>query len=248
MRCLSASESPAGKGEMEVDTTVRLVVAVAVLAAFAAAPAVAAPVATSTFDTGDEGWLVVSTEGHIGSPDWADIGGDHGGVIYDTDMDGGGWGFLAPAKFQGPVGQAFGQTLSFDVNSNRIGIDNDFISVALSDPLGVGIIAYVPVPAAVNTWAHREVTLDTSTTWYQFNYLDQTEGGLASNAWIQGVLDDLEYLFLGAEMAPGYDNDGTYTFGELVAYDNVVLMPEPATLGLTGLGLAALATRRKRRS
>ena len=217
-------------------------------AVWTATAAAGQPVAQSLFDTGAENWLVVSTEGHVGAPDWADVGVDHGGVIYDTDMDNGGWGFLAPDKFCGPVGEAFGQTLSFDVNSNRIGVDNDTISVALSDPLGAGIIAYVPAPPSVSTWASRSVTLDTSTTWYQFDYLNQTQGDLADNDDIQDVLDDLGYLLLGAELAPGYDGDGTYTYGVLVAYDNVVLMPAPTSAALLVLGAVGLARRRRLRA
>jgi hypothetical protein len=106
----------------------------------------AVPIAVSSFDTGDEGWLVVSTEGYVGSPDWSPTGGNAGGYIYDTDMDNGGWGFLAPSKFQGDVSAAYGEKLTFDFASDRI--EHLTAGVALADTSGVGIITYVDLPSA----------------------------------------------------------------------------------------------------
>jgi len=204
----------------------------------------AAPIAVSTFDTGDEGWLVVSTEGYVGAPDWSPTGGNPGGVIYDTDMDGGGWGILAPAKFLGPVPQAYGNKLEFDFNTDRP--FNESASIALANANGIGIIAHVPLPTPAGTWGHRELALDESEEWYAYNYVTGEEGGPASAQDIQDTLANLGYLFLGAEFANGYDNDGTYEYGELVGYDNVILHPEPATLVLLALG--GLMTLRRKRS
>jgi hypothetical protein len=203
----------------------------------------AAPIAESTFDTGDEGWLVVSTEGYVGSPDWSPTEGNPGGVIYDTDMDGGGWGFLAPSKFLGPVGHAYGHTLSFDFATDRP--ENEYASVALADVNGVGIIAQVPIPSSAYQWCSRELILDETENWNVYNYVTGQEGGTADATDIQNTLSNLGYLFLGAEFANGYDNDGTYQYGELVAYDNIVLQPEPTALLLLAVG-GLLAVRRKR--
>ena len=222
------------------------VAAVAWVVAVAGAPAVAAPIAVSDFEGGTDNWLVVSTEGYSGAPDWSATDGNPGGVIYDTDMDNGGWGFLAPPKFTGNHPDAYGQVLMFDFASDRI--EHALAPVALADSTGIGILTHVATPGAVNTWAHREVVLDTSQGWVTYNYLTGVEGGAADADDIAAVLADLTYLFLGAEFANGYDNDGTYQFGELVGYDNVVLMPDPGTGVLLALGLAGLIARRRRRA
>ena len=204
----------------------------------------AAVIAESGFSSGDEGWKVVSTEGYYGAPDWSSTGGNPGGYIYDTDMDNGGWGFLAPQKFLGDVSAVYGNKLTFDFLANRIGAGNDFISVALAKPDGVGIITYVPAPSAVNVINHREISLDDSREWYVFDYTNSQQSGPAAAVDIIATLSDLGYLFLGAELCPGYDTDGTYEYGELVAYDNVILVPEPGMVLLVGLGWVMLRRRK----
>ena len=213
------------------------------LFSFSLSAAQADPIAISTFDYGNEGWLVVSTEGYVGPADWSPTGGNPGGYIYDTDMDDGGWGFLAPAKFLGDVSAAYGHTLSFDFSSDRI--EHETAGVALADPTGIGIIAYVDLPDYPGQIAHRELVFNTTQPWYVFDYINNVEGELATVAQIQAALSDLEYLFLGAEFAPGYDNDGTYEYGELVAYDNVILVPEPASIMLFAFGTLLLTRRHK---
>lgn len=221
----------------------RIIPAIVLFFIFAVSILNAQPIAQSTFDTGNENWLVVSTEGYSGYANWSATGGNPGGGIYDTDMDGGGWAFLAPQKFRGNMSAAYGNELTYDFLSDRI--ENNYASVALAQPNGIGIITTVPLPANTNTWAHREVTFDLSQGWNIFDYFNDTTGGPASSAQIYAVLANLEYLVLGAEFAPGFDNDGTYTYGELVAYDNVILTPEPATIVLLGLGTSVLLRKRK---
>jgi hypothetical protein len=189
----------------------------------------AVPIAVSTFDSGDEGWLVVSTLGHSGSPDWSATGGNPGGYIYDTDMDGGWWGFLAPEKFLGDASDAFGSTLTFDFYGDTI--QHETAAVVLADTTGIGIITYVDLPDSPGQIAHREVTLNNSQTWYVYDFINDVQYGVANNGDILDALLDLGYLLLGAEFADGYGAEG-----ELVAYDNVILNPEPATIALFALG------------
>ena len=79
------------------------------------------PIAISTFDTDHEEWTVVSNGDppHNAPPHWSD-GGPTGGYIYDTDMDGGGWGFQAPEAFLGDVSQAYGHELTFDFFADKL--------------------------------------------------------------------------------------------------------------------------------
>ena len=197
----------------------------------------AVPIAVSTFDAGDEGWLVVSTLGHSGSPHWSPTGGNPGGYIYDTDMDDGWWGFLAPSKFLGDVSDAFGSTLTFDFYGDTV--QHDTAAVVLADTAGLGIITYVDLPA-VDQIEHREVTLNNSQTWYVYDFINDVQYGEANNGQILAALSDLGYLLLGAEFADGYGAEG-----ELVAYDNVILNPEPTTIALFALGTLFIRKRRK---
>ena len=198
----------------------------------------AVPIAVSTFDSGDEGWLVVSTLGYSGSPDWSPTGGNPGGYIYDTDMDGGWWGFLAPSKFLGDASDAFGSTLTFDFYGSII--QHETAAVVFADTAGIGIITYVDLPDSPGQIAHREVTLNSSQTWYVYDFINDVQGGVATNGQISNTLSDLGYLLLGAEFADGYGAEG-----ELVAYDNVILNPEPTTIALFALGAIFIRKRRK---
>ena len=198
----------------------------------------AVPIAVSTFDTGDEGWLVVSTLGHSGSPDWSATGGNPGGYIYDTDMDGGWWGFLAPSKFLGDASDAFGNTLTFDFSGSII--QHETAAVVFADTAGMGIITYVDLPDYAGQIAHREVVLNNSQTWYVYDFINDIQYGVANNGQILAALSDLGYLLLGAEFADGYG-----AAGELVAYDNVILNPEPTTIALFALGAIFIRKRRK---
>ncbi|UCG15751.1 MAG: PEP-CTERM sorting domain-containing protein [Phycisphaerales bacterium] len=209
------------------------------------------PIASSTFDTDDEGWMVVSDGDppHYAPPHWSDVGGPSGGFIYDTDMDGGSWGFQAPQEFLGDVSAAYGHELTFDFFADKIGPEPEHqkVRVALSDPAGIGILVEVPSPLPAGQVAHREITLDDSEEWFTFDYFSGQVGPLATPAEIQAVLGNLGYLFLGAEMWDGYDQpeENPPVVGELVAYDNVILVPEPAGLSLLALG-GLLVTRRRR--
>jgi hypothetical protein len=210
--------------------------------------AVGEPIAASTFDTDTEGWMVVSTGDppHYAPPHWSD-GGPTGGYIYDTDMDDGGWGFQAPEDFLGHIPHAYGHELSFDFFADKIGPDHETVNVALSDPAGDGILVAVAAPLPVGQVAHREITLDVSEEWYTFDYFSGVVGDLATVDDIEAVLDNLGYLFLGAELWAGYDQpeENPPVVGELVAYDNIVLMPEPAGLSLLALGCLLVARRRR---
>ena len=210
--------------------------------------AVGDPIAISTFDSGTEGWMVVSNGDppHYGPPDWSG-GGPTGGYIYDTDMDDGGWGFQAPEDFLGHIPHAYGHSLSFDFFADKIGEGHETVNVALSDPDGIGILVAVASPLPAGQVAHREIMLDVSEEWYTFDYFSGEVGGLAEADDIKAVLDDLEYLFLGAELWAGYDqpDETPPVIGELVAYDNIILMPEPAGLSLLAIG-CLLAVRRRR--
>ena len=72
---------------------------------------VAGSIATSTFDTGIDGWGL-SGDSTTTAPTFIATGGNPGGYIHGIDqVDGGTWYFVAPSKFLGDDTAAYGQDL-----------------------------------------------------------------------------------------------------------------------------------------
>lgn len=198
----------------------------------AAALGSSAQAAVSSFDSGNEGWLLAG-DATTAVPSWLGAGGNPGGYVHGVDtVTGGVWFWQAPAAFLGNASSSYGQTLSFDLRmrgSGTLFADRD---VVLS---GGGLtIAYdfATLPQDV-AWTHYSVSLSDSAAWK----LDTLGGATASAAQIQTVLASLTSLRIRGEFITGADN------GDL---DNVVMgvVPEPGTwalwlAGLAGIGFAA---------
>lgn len=212
--------------------TVLTAVALAV-ALVMSAPATADPIASSTFTAGSEGWKVVSTLGYFGDPTWLATGGNPGGFIYAVDPDTGAFGFAAPAKFLGPVAGAYGDTLSFDIAAyNTPEAATGWVGIAGS---GLTFVCQFDAPGTVYPdWHNRSVLFLETAGWYDPDTLLPP-----SQEQLKTVLGNLEGLVITAEFADGLPND-------VSGLDNVVLMPEPATLSLLAAGGLWLLRRRRR--
>jgi hypothetical protein len=194
------------------------------------AVATATPIASSTFDAGDESWRLVSTLDYDGPVTWTDTGGNPGGFIYGQDPDTGAFGFGAPSKFLGNVSDAYGETLSFDVAAYQTP-DTTTSWVGIRGA-GYELICYYNVPAtAYPDWYARSVTMDENGGW-----VDASTGQPATQAQMQAALADLEGLVILAEFVDGLETD-------ISGLDNVILMPEPTSLAL--FALLGLALRRR---
>ncbi len=207
----------------------KVLAVVVISAGVVASPAVAAdPIAGSTFNTNDEGWLVVSTLGYVGSPTYSSTGGNPGGCIYATDPDTGAWGFAAPAKFLGDVSDAYGQSFSFDISTDNLEGDTGWVGL---QGAGLEFVAPFDAPSATWQWEERSVLLNESAGWVDPDtLLPPTQGQMMA------VLSDLTGLVITAEFADGADTGGL---------DNVLLAPEPSMLALLGLGMVGLIQRRR---
>jgi hypothetical protein len=107
---------------------------IAAVAAMLALPGGAFAVnASSTFDTGDEGWTLAGTSDCMTTgvtPDYSGAGGNPGGYISGTDGEPGPgdeclWGFQEGTVFAGDMSANYGGTLSYDLltaaNTSEVG-------------------------------------------------------------------------------------------------------------------------------
>ena len=202
----------------------------------AALMAVRTTAATSTFDTGIEGWTAFgdvagvlnfdAANGHPGGCAWVDDQAS-GGVMY----------YGAPSAFLGNKSAAYGTNLTFDLSQRYKGKadqfdDEDVILTGNGLTLAFDT-AYNPTN---NKWTSYSVLLSESAGWR----LGSLSGAVATQAQVLSVLSNLSSLSIRAEYQTGADID---------RIDNVTMIPEPATYaGLVGLlALGAVFWRRFRR-
>lgn len=162
----------------------------------------------STFDTDDEGWLVVG-DATSSVPDWHPTNGNPGGYISADDTAAGGvWFWEAPSKFRGNQLQSFGKNLKFQLTQNNFSSpfeDRDVVIIGNNKTI---IVILEPNPLA--TWTDYTVKLDISANWKINDY----GGNPATNADIQEVLSNITSLRIRGEFESGPDT------GQL---DNVIL-------------------------
>lgn len=189
----------------------------------------------STFDSGADGWRTADIQtsnfaptGSFGSV--IPISGGDGFIVTEDTL---GWiAFAAPAKFLGNQSDKYGGTLSFDLGSDW----NDGAAYPLAVLYGGGnTLVLQGGPPATVLFSHYDLALVPGN--WRFN-----NGALADAAQIQGVLTDLQGLFIDADWHTGTD------WSRL---NNVVLtaIPEPvACLGASGLAVLGFAAYRRIRS
>jgi len=195
-------------------------------------------IATSTFDTDNEGWMVVTTLNNTVPTIWTAAGGNPGGYAQGQDLDGGAWSFSAPGKFLGPVGAAYGHTFSFDIahydpEPNSTG----WVGISGGSLVEHGLVHPFDSPAAPLTWYSHVITMDVTGDWWRIVDPDVPISVPATAAEILSVLQDLDALIISGEFADGIETD-------IAGLDNVNLAPEPATMSLLVVG-SLLALRRK---
>lgn len=195
----------------------------------AAAPHAAA--IQSTFDSNTEGWTTV---GDSGALSWISTGGNPAGHVRASDNVGGiSWFFRAPAAYYGDRSGFYGGTLRFDelqFDTSAQYDDRDVIMTGNSTTIWYNFLNNPGL-----TWTSYSAVLDDTGGWL-FGSLAAPVPATA--AQIQTVLANLTDLQIRGEYRTGADT---------ASLDNVMLVvPEPSTLSLSLLALAALATRRRR--
>lgn len=204
------------------------------LVLFVASTAMSAPIASSTFDTGGENWRVLSTLGFDGPVSWLGSGGNPDGFIYAQDPDTGAFGFSAPAKFLGPVPGAYGNELTFDIASYEMPAGASSWVGMRGGPSELELICDYDAPTSVYpAWHSRSVTMTESAGWVRVS-----DGQAPTHAEFMSVLNGLHGLVIVAEFVDGLETD-------VSGLDNVILVPEPATMVLCLLSALAFCRRKR---
>ena len=171
-------------------------------------------IASSTFDSGDEGWTVYDIDddywnGTTYIPDYISDGGNPGGYISEVDPSTNSFYFSAPAQFLGDVEIAYQGCLSFD---RRTTSEGDPIIDGPNDVLliGAGLVIRFGTPPPEETWSTQTVVLAVEAGWVKGNGNPLTEADMRS------VLASLDYLLICGDHTMGAPDTGRL--------DNVILV------------------------
>ena len=166
----------------------------------------------STFDTDDEGWEVVEFPGPPYdalaitpfAPNYLASGGNPGGAISSTDLDGTLFLFSAPSSFLGDIEQFYGGMLSYDLRfvDGAVGPGAYHPDVVLwGNGQVLTIDAYTDPATQTGLWNSYLVPLTADADW-QF---DDLSGAFASESEIREVLANLTGLYIRGDYWNGYD-------------------------------------------
>jgi hypothetical protein len=200
----------------------------------------------SSFNSGDEGWQIVSFENLTTdnfsvvatyTPTFNSTGGNPGGYISTTDQDNGDLTFSAPAKFLGNVSGATG--LSYDLIYPVGAINYQPTDVILMGNGETLLWKSSPDIEPGPAWMGVNLNFVPSTEWH----VGTSNGALATAADFGNVLGNLSGLFIRGE----------YTTGliETPGLDNVRLagvsasVPEPSTLAMMAIAIVTVVMFRR---
>lgn len=212
------------------------------LLALAAAPsAMATVLAESTFDVNDEGWRIGDFFAPTGAalPEYVAAGGNPGGFLRTADLFD--WNsYHAPAKFLGNKSAAYGGTLQLDQRLlTHEGTDWPMVVIS-----GAGLLLQFRTQPPGTDWTSYTIPMVAAGGWEIADVLNGEPSPAATEAQLQQVLANLEFLHIEADWKVGDDQ---------VDVDNVRLLagqapvPEPGSAALLGLGLLAGGLTRRRR-
>ena len=137
--------------------------------------------------------------------------------------------FEAPETYLGNILFAYGKSLSFDVGDNGSGSFTSKPDVVLVGN-GLTLVLDIPVnpPSNINLQlGHYDVTLAPSSAWH----ISTLDGITPSTTQFQSVLSSLTALRIR----------GAYHTSGVGGIDNIVLVPEPTSIGLFCLAAPVIA-------
>lgn len=199
-------------------------------------------IASSTFDTSDEGWKNGNFDGLTPSPtsvNYLASGGNPGGQIQVSDNYS--WNaFLAPSDYLGNQSAAYLGTLSFDIYDTLTDSSSPSSVVMISDGTTFLYSPQVNDNLALGPpWNSMSLQFLASTGWTT----SPGGSGVATEAQMQSVLSNLQVLAIQADWHNGADD---------VHLDNVVFSdgistPEPVSGLLLLAGISGIAVWRRNR-
>jgi hypothetical protein len=189
----------------------------------------AATLASTSFDTGAEGWHAANGSTNFA---WLAAGGSPGGFVQATETGPGMlWFFVAPSGYLGDMSAAYGGTLEFSLKSSSSTppIMANYADVQLLGSNGV-LLTYAADPDPIS-WTTYDVDLVADGSWK----IGSMGGPDATAADFAGVLADLSALRIRGDYKAAIETTGL---------DSVLLssspVPEPASAALLLAGLAVL--------
>jgi hypothetical protein len=216
------------------------------LVAVSATASASVTLASSTFTTGDEGWMThVGGGGASGAVDWSPAGGAPDGYISYDDVTSQGYEFFsAPSSYLVNVNNG---TNDFSEAVGNGGVSFEWaatlggaaqtLQVAFRSGYLAGSTIWADVPATANgQWGSYDLAFDATTLWM----FDAGFGSsVATTVDLMGVLSSLDGMFITADTMPGMDG--------LCALDNPTIYSVPAPGAVVLLGLASIVGARRRR-
>jgi len=184
-----------------------------------------AAAATSTFDTGLDGWFS-NTPGEIR---WSSTNGNPGGFVRFTDSSGNFTYIAAPGKFLGDWSGLDGiGSISYDhkIFSTGGGVQGFTpYRIEISGSGGSALWAGSR-PSGTTNWVHVEALLN------------EQDWRVNSGTWTE-LLSDVDLFLIRIEMVTNS------TASEITGIDNVRLTPIPGAVWILGSGLIGLFSLRK---
>lgn len=163
--------------------------------------------ASSTFDSGREGWTTDAD---------GDQGWDNQGFLSGTDLStGGNWYFCAPSEYRGDKSLCYGGTLQFDLKQEKVDNPFDREEIMLT---GAGMTLTMDFPSISHpnaAWTHYTVALNEYGGW-----LKQSTGTAPTSGEFLAVMSSLTSLRIRGEYRSGADQ---------AWLDNVVMSQATAT-------------------